>query len=222
MDIYGQIFSWDGSKLGPEFVVNNLTAGNQGTPDVTVLEDQSYVVSWHSHIEMGDNDENNSNNPVLQDVYARVFSPTMNVYNLNAGELDQFNISIPEDNAYAFDFNFNNEVNEVKIYKVENSSGSYSTGDLIYSSNNENNTNLNDLYAKIAIQGPSGITDYPENTAPIIESIDAINFEENISTDTVILMLKPLIQMVIPSPIQSLVLMHPMLRLMRMMVKSGY
>ena len=38
-------------------------------------------------------------------------------------------------------FKFDNEVPEVKIYEVENNSGSFSTGDLIYPSNNENNTN---------------------------------------------------------------------------------
>lgn len=46
--VYAQRFNAAGAKLGSEFRVNTTTAGEQWHPDVTVLDDGSFVVMWHS------------------------------------------------------------------------------------------------------------------------------------------------------------------------------
>ena len=50
-----------------------------------------------------------SHSQVVQEVYARHFSPHMNVYNLNSGELDSYGISISESSAYAIDMKIIND-----------------------------------------------------------------------------------------------------------------
>ncbi len=47
-DVYGQIFSPTGQKLGAEFQINEFTPFNQRTPSVTALADGGFVVAWVS------------------------------------------------------------------------------------------------------------------------------------------------------------------------------
>ena len=47
-DVYGQILSPTGQKIGPEFLVNQFTAYNQRTPTVTALSNGGFVVAWVS------------------------------------------------------------------------------------------------------------------------------------------------------------------------------
>ena len=44
--VRAQVFTANGAKSGAEFVVNTTTAGNQGGPAITALEDGRFVVSW--------------------------------------------------------------------------------------------------------------------------------------------------------------------------------
>lgn len=45
-DLYGQLFAADGSKIGAEFLVNVTDNTYNQYPDVAVLDDQSFVVTW--------------------------------------------------------------------------------------------------------------------------------------------------------------------------------
>ncbi|MDH6266885.1 methionine-rich copper-binding protein CopC [Rhizobium sp. SG_E_25_P2] len=44
--IYQQLYNADGSKIGVETAVNTTTAGNQAAPNIAVLANGGYVVSW--------------------------------------------------------------------------------------------------------------------------------------------------------------------------------
>uniref|UniRef100_UPI0026151715 cadherin-like domain-containing protein n=1 Tax=Azospirillum sp. TaxID=34012 RepID=UPI0026151715 len=46
--VQGQIFNADGSRRGSAFTVNQLDAGAQGMPRVSVMADGGFVVSWNS------------------------------------------------------------------------------------------------------------------------------------------------------------------------------
>src|SRR5581483_3031849 len=47
-DVYAQVFSPDGQKIGSEFLVNQFTAFNQRTPTVGALSTGGFVVAWIS------------------------------------------------------------------------------------------------------------------------------------------------------------------------------
>jgi hypothetical protein len=81
-DVYAQIFSPAGQKIGGEFLVNQFTAYNQRTPAVTALPNGNFIVTWISEQERnaspgGSNDLNvvyaSYPNPSV-DVWACVFS----------------------------------------------------------------------------------------------------------------------------------------------------
>jgi hypothetical protein len=48
LDVYGQILSPTGQKIGPEFPVNQFTSYNQRTPTVAALANGGFVVAWVS------------------------------------------------------------------------------------------------------------------------------------------------------------------------------
>ncbi|MDA9854794.1 flagellin [Paracoccaceae bacterium] len=48
-EVYGQLFNSSNQKVGNEFQVNTYSTDNQYEPDVTVLEDDTFVVSWTSN-----------------------------------------------------------------------------------------------------------------------------------------------------------------------------
>jgi hypothetical protein len=50
-DVYGQILSPAGQKIGPEFLVNQFTSYNQRTPSVAALPTGGFVVAWVSEQE---------------------------------------------------------------------------------------------------------------------------------------------------------------------------
>ncbi len=64
-DIYGQILSPTGSKVGGEFLINQFTSFNQRTPTVAALSDGRFVVSWVSEQQRAD---------LAVDIYARLFT----------------------------------------------------------------------------------------------------------------------------------------------------
>src|SRR5262245_1745466 len=47
-DVYGQVFSQDGQKIGGEFLVNQFVNYNQRTPAVAALSSGGFVVVWVS------------------------------------------------------------------------------------------------------------------------------------------------------------------------------
>jgi hypothetical protein len=50
-DVYGQLFSPAGKKIGTEFLVNQFTSYNQRTPAVTALTNGGFAVAWVSEQE---------------------------------------------------------------------------------------------------------------------------------------------------------------------------
>lgn len=82
-DVYAQIFSPVGQKVGTEFLVNQFTNYNQRTPVVAALTNGGFVVAWVSEQQRkvvsatGSNSVNYSSatslNPSV-DIYARLFS----------------------------------------------------------------------------------------------------------------------------------------------------
>ncbi len=48
--IAARLFDQQGAALGPEFVVNELTQGDQTQPAVALLPDGRYAVAWASHV----------------------------------------------------------------------------------------------------------------------------------------------------------------------------
>ena len=79
-DVYGQILSPAGQKIGGEFLVNQFTNFNQRTPTVAALAGGGFVVAWISEQERqlagsGSNHVSSASslNPSV-DVYARLFN----------------------------------------------------------------------------------------------------------------------------------------------------
>ena len=81
-DVYGQVFSPDGQKVGGEFLVNQFTAYNQRTPAVAALTTGGFVVDWVSEQErvLGQTSGQlamASQLPAASvDIYARLFTAT--------------------------------------------------------------------------------------------------------------------------------------------------
>ena len=74
--IYAQLFNANGIKTGPEFLVNERTAGNQTDPTVSMDKDGNFVIAWTGK---GDNGADS------QAVFARLFDNDGN--DLSGGEL---------------------------------------------------------------------------------------------------------------------------------------
>ncbi|MGH7970205.1 MAG: hypothetical protein ACREIC_15900, partial [Limisphaerales bacterium] len=66
-DVYAQILSPTGQKVGGEFLVNQFTSYNQRTPSIAGLSDGRFVITWVSEQETGDN---------AVDIFSRIYSAT--------------------------------------------------------------------------------------------------------------------------------------------------
>jgi hypothetical protein len=66
-DVYAQILSPTGQKVGGEFLVNQFKTYNQRTPSIAGLSDGRFVVTWVSEQQTGDN---------AVDIFARIYSAT--------------------------------------------------------------------------------------------------------------------------------------------------
>jgi hypothetical protein len=64
-DVYAQVLSPVGQKVGGEFLVNQFTSYNQRTPAIAALSDGRFVIAWVSEQERFD---------LSVDVYARIFN----------------------------------------------------------------------------------------------------------------------------------------------------
>jgi hypothetical protein len=86
LDIYLQLFSPTGSKIGSEIQVNQFTANNQRGPTIAALADGRFVVGWVSEQQRW---TDASNGVPSVDIYARVFgssgAPVANEFLINAG-----------------------------------------------------------------------------------------------------------------------------------------
>ncbi|MEY2427329.1 MAG: hypothetical protein QOJ40_214 [Verrucomicrobiota bacterium] len=86
-DIYGQLFSSAGQKIGGEFAVNQFTPYNQRTPDIAALNGGGFVVVWVSEqqraspvdgdgTDPGSFDNQTPPNLPSVDIYARLYDST--------------------------------------------------------------------------------------------------------------------------------------------------
>jgi hypothetical protein len=82
-DVYGQILSPAGAKIGTNFLVNQFTSYNQRTPTVAALRNGGFVVGWVSEQErtvvplLGTNTTFTTASAILVpsvDIYARLFT----------------------------------------------------------------------------------------------------------------------------------------------------
>ncbi len=84
MDVYGQLLSTNGSRIGTNFLINQFTTYNQRNPAVAALNNGGFVVVWVSEQERST--APNWGNNVLQltassaplpsvDIYQRIFTP---------------------------------------------------------------------------------------------------------------------------------------------------
>jgi len=80
-DVYGQILTPSGAKVGTEFAVNQFTSFNQRNPAIAALADGRFVVVWVSEQQRALAAPPSTNSPISYglasvDVYARIFSAT--------------------------------------------------------------------------------------------------------------------------------------------------
>jgi hypothetical protein len=80
-DVYGQVFSQSGARVGSEFQINQTTPFNQRVPAVAALSTGGFVVAWVSEMQRSgavDNADPNffygANNQPSVDIYARMFN----------------------------------------------------------------------------------------------------------------------------------------------------
>ena len=96
-DVYGQIFSPTGQKIGTNFLINQFTSFNQRTPAIAPLKDGRFVAVWVSEQEravapnLGNNTSYTTADATLLpsvDIYARLYSsngvPQGNEFLVNA------------------------------------------------------------------------------------------------------------------------------------------
>ena len=84
LDVYGQVLTPAGNKVGGEFLINQFTAFNQRSPVVAALKNGGFVVAWVSEQErtafnLTGVDNNNGSAPAVAgspsvDVYARFYN----------------------------------------------------------------------------------------------------------------------------------------------------
>jgi hypothetical protein len=81
LDVYGQILSPTGAKVGTEFLVNQFTPYNQRSPGVAALTSGGFVVSWVSEQERSGNMDNPNSgylysptNKASVDIFARLYN----------------------------------------------------------------------------------------------------------------------------------------------------
>ena len=84
LDVYCQILSTNGAKVGTNFLVNQFTSFNQRSPAVAALQNGGFVVSWVSEQERSTAPNWGSNTLSLTasqmllptvDIYARLYNP---------------------------------------------------------------------------------------------------------------------------------------------------
>lgn len=94
-DIYGQLFSTNGVRIGTNFLINVFTTYNQRTPAVAPLENGKFVVAWVSEQERVEGVTNSVTNTVEQimalapsvDIYERLFTNSGTAVNPLSSEI---------------------------------------------------------------------------------------------------------------------------------------
>jgi Ca2+-binding RTX toxin-like protein len=114
--IFGQRFKADGSKSGAEIRINTGTTDDQTDPVVQVLSNGSYVVTWQSAPEDGDETDNDTDNDngdddddtdAPADIYAQLFNAAgvkvgaeTRVNTFTAGNQEEPNVTAMTDGGY--------------------------------------------------------------------------------------------------------------------------
>ena len=75
-DVYAQVLSPTGQKIGAEFMVNQYTPYNQRTPSVAALQGGGFVVAWVSEMQRS----GTVDNPNSTFLYGATIRPSVDVY----------------------------------------------------------------------------------------------------------------------------------------------
>jgi hypothetical protein len=99
-DVYGQVFSQTGQKIGGEFLVNQFTSYNQRTPALAALTNGGFVIAWVSEQErtvapnLGNDSTYTTAAGIIRpsvDIYARLYNSngaaTANEFLVNTGSI---------------------------------------------------------------------------------------------------------------------------------------
>lgn len=98
-DVYGQIFSQTGQKIGTNFLINQFTSYNQRTPAIAPLENGGFVVVWISEQEravapnLGNNTTYTTAGATLTpsvDVYGRLYNGNGSAATNGLGTTNEF------------------------------------------------------------------------------------------------------------------------------------
>ncbi|HUA65754.1 MAG TPA: hypothetical protein VME24_07900 [Alphaproteobacteria bacterium] len=92
-DVYGQLFSTNGTRIGTNFLINVFTTYNQKSPAVAALANGEFVVAWSSEQERVIGVTNSSTNSIEQmiypssDIYERLYTNSGTAVNPLTGEI---------------------------------------------------------------------------------------------------------------------------------------
>ncbi len=94
-DVYGQLFSTNGTRIGTNFLINVFTDYNQKAPAVAALTSGKFVVAWASEQERAIGVTNSGTNSIEQltalapsvDIYERLFTNSGTAVNPLTGEV---------------------------------------------------------------------------------------------------------------------------------------
>lgn len=154
-DIYGQMLSTNGTKIGASFLINQFTTYNQRTPTVAALDNGGFVVAWISEQERssapnwGDNEIAYGTNSLLGlsmssvDVYERLYTVSGNNTTPSAASneilVNQDNnpcsgpdIAVASDGSYMVTWCANSLTNETSSWDVYERSFTNENGGPVY------------------------------------------------------------------------------------------
>jgi len=136
MDVYGQMLSTNGTRVGTNFLINQFTAYNQRNPAVAALKNGGFVVTWISEQERVVGVTNyTTTNPISGlvrpscDVYARLYTisgtnaaPAGNefVVNADSSPCSSPGVAVAADNSYMVTWcarDLWNSTNDLDVYE---------------------------------------------------------------------------------------------------------
>lgn len=155
-DIYGQMLSTNGTKIGTNFLINQFTTYNQRTPTVAALPNGGFVVAWVSEQERsqapnwGNNGQAYATNALLAvsmssvDIYERLYaisgtnafpSTSEIMVNQDINPCSGPAVAVASDGSYMVTWSANNLTNETSSWDVYERSFTNSNGGPVYTVN---------------------------------------------------------------------------------------
>lgn len=115
-DIRGQLFQADGTKDGPEFLVNTTTARGQIDPTITSLGNGNFVVTWTDDSQTGDDESGTSiRGQIFQSNGAKV-GPEFVINTTTAGSQTDAAVSLLDEDRFVVTWTDNAASSNEDIY----------------------------------------------------------------------------------------------------------